>query len=143
MGEILLSRASSIVMRLIKNSDLQRRPGRPGCDRSPRIGSPSGLRQQDTHDSELVSSYVAEIMYNLIPSKSSNPLVQEIREELDSEFQARLSFRYRPEYGTLDVATRGRALNEKQKNHVIKRLWQLTWNRINVILTHEECCFQD
>ena len=131
-------------MRLIKNSDIQRpKPGSPGRDRSPRIGSQPGLRQKDKHNSELVSSYVAEIMYNLIPSKSSNPLVQEIREELNSEFQARLSFSYKPEYGTLDVATRGRALNEEQKKHVIKRLWQLTWNRINVILRSEKCCFQD
>jgi len=128
------------MLQLIKTIDHKpAQPQRQGpCGRAPQGGLLSTL-----DGSLLTWDYVSEIVCNLIPAGSSNPVVRDILEELDSEFQASLSFRYRPEQETLDVTSSDRALNQVKKTHIVKRLWQLTHFKINAILATRTCWVQD
>jgi hypothetical protein len=109
----------------------------------PCCSSQRGRRVSNVAGSRRAREYVREIVCNLIPARSSNPVVRDILEELDSEFQTRLSFRYRPEQETLDVASRDSVLSQAKKAYIVDRLWQLTHMKINAILEQRTCWAQD
>lgn len=131
------------MMRLIKNTTIHAESRPPVCNGPQEAQHQPFALAQSHSEIERAKSYVSEIMFTLIPIKSSHPLVREIHEELNQEFQSRLSFRYEPGHEALEVTARNRVLDQEQKNNIIKRLWQLTWAKINVMIHVHHGCFQD
>lgn len=86
----------------------------------------------------MVERVAREIFENLIVAGSENPVVDEIRNELDSLFGERFVFRYPPT--TLDVQVlkeRGGQLVEvspEDKGEILDRLWDITIARVDATM---------
>jgi hypothetical protein len=84
---------------------------------------------------ELVDKVTNEIMENLIIAGSQNPMVTEIMEQLELEFQERFMLEY-PLDGDDVVVLRENegALDElppQEKRVVLKRLWEITREKVD------------
>ncbi len=84
---------------------------------------------------ELVDRVANEIMENLIVSGSESPVVTEIMEQLELEFQDRFVLEY-PLDGDDVVVLRGsdggaEELSLSEKRVVLKRLWEITREKVD------------
>jgi hypothetical protein len=84
---------------------------------------------------ELVDKVTNEIMENLIIAGSQNPMVTEIMEQLELEFQERFMLEY-PLDGDDVVVLRETAgapdeLDPQEKRMVLKRLWEITREKVD------------
>jgi len=104
------------------------------------------MRQADMADSVsispeakrrlLVERIAREIVDNLVGSKSTNPVVQEIRRTLEEEFGPGLVFRYPPDGDELEILRKDangtpRAITNGEKDRFMQRLWQVTYHKVD------------
>jgi hypothetical protein len=84
----------------------------------------------------LVERIAREIVDNLVGSKSTNPVVQEIRRTLEEEFGPGLVFRYPPDGDELEILRKDangtpRAITNGEKDRFMQRLWQVTYHKVD------------
>lgn len=88
--------------------------------------SSQGKREQ------LVENISREIMDNLINSKTENPVVSEIKQELEQEFNTSFLFQFIPkENRTIVRKGNGEQVGELERNQIMDRLWELTRKKVN------------
>ena len=81
---------------------------------------------------QLVENISREIMDNLIASKTDNPVVSEIKQELEREFNSSFLFYFIPkENRTIIRNSNGEQVSEEERMQIMDRLWELTWNKVN------------
>jgi hypothetical protein len=84
---------------------------------------------------ELVDRVTNEIMENLIVSGSQSPVVTEIMERLELEFQDRFVLEYPLEGDDVIVLRESESgpeeLNQAEKRMVLKRLWEITRTKVD------------
>ncbi|SDB44819.1 hypothetical protein SAMN05660653_02156 [Desulfonatronum thiosulfatophilum] len=90
---------------------------------------------QDGRRKQLVEKIAAEIMDSLMVSGSSNPVVLEIKEELEREFGFGMEFRYLPLEPELQILRKeGEELTEvvgEEKQTILQRFWRITLAKVN------------
>jgi len=88
--------------------------------------SSQGKREQ------LVENISKEIMDNLITSKTDNPVVAEIKQELEQEFNTSFLFEFMPKENRTIVRNSNREqLSEMERIQVMDKLWELTKRKVN------------
>jgi len=88
--------------------------------------SSQGKREQ------LVENISKEIMDNLINSKTENPVVEEIKQELEQEFNTSFLFEFSPKENRTIVRNSNREqVSELERTQVMDRLWELTRRKVN------------
>ena len=88
--------------------------------------SSQGKREQ------LVENISKEIMDNLITSKTDNPVVAEIKQELEQEFNTSFLFEFMPKEKRTIVRNSNREqLSEMERIQVMDKLWELTKRKVN------------
>jgi len=84
---------------------------------------------------QLVEKVAGEIVDNLIGSDSSNPVVNDIKQQLTKEFGQDLVFRYPSDGGGLQILKKtdqGVAeLTNGEKDAFMRRLWEVSLSRVN------------
>lgn len=85
---------------------------------------------------ELVHKVAAEIVESLIVTGSENPVVEDIKRELEHEFKTRLFFAYPPEEQDLQIfrVASGKdpvEVTGQDRTHILERLWHLTLAKID------------
>ncbi|PIE68989.1 MAG: hypothetical protein CSA21_04755 [Deltaproteobacteria bacterium] len=85
------------------------------------------------HD-QLVEQISREIIDNLIASGSTNPVVGEIREQLNQEFPDRLLFSYGIPDNELNIVhiegTASTTLSPEERDKVMVRIWEITREKV-------------
>ena len=84
---------------------------------------------------QLVERVAREIIDNLITSGSNNPIVQEIKSELEKEFDQKFIFQYPPSGEEMQILKQGTQglveLKPEEKNTVLHKLWEITLHKVN------------
>lgn len=85
---------------------------------------------------ELVQRVTAEIVENLIVAGSENPVVADIKAQLDEEYGADLIFAYPPEEQDLQIFVldeQGQAVElvGEQKADLLRRLWEVALEKVD------------
>ena len=86
----------------------------------------------------MVEHVARELLENLLFTGSDNPVVQEVRQELDHRLNGRFSFRYPP--GEVDVriirdSPEGpRELNDEERREVLTELWDITLAKVDATM---------
>ncbi len=81
---------------------------------------------------QLVENISREIMDNLISSKTQNPVVAEIKQELEQEFNSSFLFQFMPkENRTIVRNSNGQEVSEEERQQIMEKLWQLTRKKVN------------
>jgi len=89
------------------------------------------LSSQGKRD-KLVENISKEIMDNLITSKTNNPVVTEIKQELEQEFNTSFLFQFIPkENRTIVRNSNGEQVSEEERARIMDRLWDLTRKKVN------------
>jgi len=85
----------------------------------------------------MVQQVATEVIENLLPSKSNHPIVKEIMQELEKEFQEKFTFKVEPDSGDhrlqLNVYQKDSLLKlpPARAKQVLQRLWEITINKID------------
>ncbi|HCO11922.1 MAG TPA: hypothetical protein DIT19_01670 [Desulfonauticus sp.] len=92
--------------------------------------SPEAKRRQ------MVEKISREIIENLLTSESENPIVLEIKADLEKEVGMPLIFKYPPPNGDdlhiLKKTAKGlEELTPQEKEQILQKLWQITINKVN------------
>ena len=121
---------------------------RPGAE--PAAGASALARQADEETAvndeapaevrrRLMVEHVArELLENLLFTGSDNPVVQEVRQELDQRLQGHFSFWYPP--GEVDVRIARedpegpRELNDEERRQVLTELWDITLAKVDATM---------
>ncbi|WP_457570530.1 DVU0524 family FlgM-associated protein [Desulfovulcanus sp.] len=84
---------------------------------------------------QLVERVAREIIDNLITSGSNNPIVQEIKLELEKEFNQKFIFHYPPSGEEMQILKQGtqgpEELKAEEKDTVLHKLWEITLHKVN------------
>lgn len=85
---------------------------------------------------ELVHKVAAEIVESLIVTGSENPIVEDIKQELEQEFKTRFFFAYPPEEQDLQIfrimgAKEAVEVTGQERTRILERLWHLTLAKID------------
>ncbi|MFZ5811270.1 MAG: DVU0524 family FlgM-associated protein [Thermodesulfobacteriota bacterium] len=85
---------------------------------------------------ELVQRVTAEIVENLIVAGSENPVVADIKAQLDEEYGADLIFAYPPEEQDLQIFVldeQGQAVElvGEHKAELLRRLWEVALEKVD------------
>lgn len=96
----------------------------------------------------MVEHIARELLENLLFAGSENPVVEEVRQELDHELGGRYTYKYPP--GSFDVqiiregpvqngsqtdsAVERRELSPDEKNEVLERLWAITLAKVDATM---------
>ncbi|MBT8763795.1 hypothetical protein KFV02_07600 [Desulfohalobiaceae bacterium Ax17] len=98
-------------------------------------GGDSVTISQEAKRKQLVERVSREIIENLLTSDSNNPVVQEIKSELEKEFQQKLIFRYPPSGEEMQILKLGphgpEELKPEEKDAVLNKLWEITLVKVN------------
>ncbi len=90
---------------------------------------------KDSRRKQLVEKIAREIMESLMVSESANPVVEEIKKELQREFGFPMEFRYPPLATEIQILRKeGEELQEitgDEKRAVLEKLWRITLNTVN------------
>ncbi len=85
---------------------------------------------------ELIAKLSKEIVNNLLTAKKQPRLVKEIKQELEKEFDKKLLFEFNPKEKSIRVRREDKEeLDVIEQEKIIKRLWDLTYNKINSTLS--------
>lgn len=104
---------------------------RESMPQSPRSGDRVSLSQQGRRQ-QLVEDIAQEIIHNLLVSGSTNPMVQEVKAELESEVGKPLLFQFLPKENRLDVRKdNGERVSAEEEEHILQRLWDLTRQKVD------------
>lgn len=92
--------------------------------------SPEAKRRQ------MVEKVAREIIENLLTSESQNPIVLEIKADLEKEVGKKLIFKYPPPNGDdlhiLKKTTKGiEELTVEEKEHILQKLWEITIKKVD------------
>ncbi|RQD66622.1 MAG: hypothetical protein D5R98_02170 [Desulfonatronovibrio sp. MSAO_Bac4] len=83
----------------------------------------------------LVERVAREIIENLITSDSRNPMVEEIKKELNQELETELIFHYPPTGEEMKIFVGGedqpQELSQEQRDRILGKLWEMTLNKVN------------
>lgn len=104
---------------------------RESMPQRPRSGDRVSLSQQGRRQ-QLVEDIAQEIIHNLLVSGSTNPMVQEVKAELESEVGTSLLFQFLPKANRLDVRKEnGERVSAEEEEHILQRLWDLTRQKVD------------
>ena len=85
---------------------------------------------------ELISRLTKEVVNNLINAKNQPEIVQEIKQELEHEYGHKLFFKFDPKEKSLTVRREDkRQLSETEQEELIKKLWDITYKKLNSVLS--------
>lgn len=125
----------------------------PGFDPASNLGRPSprlscqlgegaaeldGETPAEARRRALVEHVARELLENLLFTGSENPVVQEVRRELDHRLNGRFSFWYPP--GEVDVrivreSPEGpRELSDEERREVLTELWDITLAKVDATM---------
>lgn len=83
----------------------------------------------------MVEKVAREIVDNLIGSGSSNPVVEEIKEQVNREFGSEMVFRYPANGDGLQILKKTDAgveeLTNGEKNKLMQRLWEVALHKVD------------
>ena len=83
----------------------------------------------------LVERVAHEVMENLLFSGSDNPIVQDVKAELEQETGEQFSFRFPAEDLSFQVYRETEAgpekVKEEERIHILDRLWSITLDKVN------------
>jgi hypothetical protein len=90
----------------------------------------------DAKRKQLVERIAREIVDNLLVAGSSNPVVQDIRKDLEEQVGLRLLFSYSPDKGELVVhKQQGPSGTEQatpeERDEILERLWTIALNKVD------------
>lgn len=84
---------------------------------------------------QLVEKVATEIMDSLMVSGSNNPVVLDIKKELQTEFGFEMEFRYLPMEPELQILRKdGEDLTEitgEEKTTILEQFWRITLTKVN------------
>ncbi|HDQ40719.1 MAG TPA: hypothetical protein ENN39_06780 [Desulfonatronum sp.] len=84
---------------------------------------------------QLVEKIAREIMESLMVSESSNPVVQDVKKELQDEFGFFMEFGYPPLATEIQILRKeGENLQEitgEEKRFMLEKLWRIILNKVN------------
>ncbi|SKA72847.1 DVU0524 family FlgM-associated protein [Desulfobaculum bizertense] len=87
---------------------------------------------------ELVEQISAEIVENLIPSDSQNPIVLEIMEDLEQEFKEKFELVYPPGEAGMHVYKESEVgfvpVPIRDRNQILRRLWEITQEKVDATM---------
>lgn len=90
---------------------------------------------QEARRRQLVEKIATEIMDSLMVSGSNNPVVQDIKKDLQREFGFEMEFRYLPLEPEMQILRRsGEELSEvsgEEKTAILERFWRITLDKVN------------
>ena len=84
----------------------------------------------------MVERVAREVMDDLLVIGSENPLVEEVRQELEMEFQANFTFYYPPLEDELQIfrmmgGEEPQEIQGEHKQRILGRLWEITLSKVN------------
>lgn len=83
----------------------------------------------------LVERIAREIIENLITSDSRNPMVEEIKNELNQDLETELIFHYPPTGEDMKIFIKGESqpqeLSQEQRDAILGKLWEMTLSKVN------------
>ncbi|MFO8031097.1 MAG: DVU0524 family FlgM-associated protein [Desulfohalobiaceae bacterium] len=93
----------------------------------------AGSRDQGISKRErLVQNISQEIVNNLLTSKSQNPVVQEIKTELELEFDTTFCFEFLPKENRVSIRKENQQEADLQEQEqILHRLWTITRNKVD------------
>ncbi len=104
---------------------------RESIPQRPKTGDTVSLSKQGKRQ-HLVEDITQEIIHNLLVSGSPNPMVQEVKAELESEIGKSLLFQFLPKENRLDVRKdNGERVTSEEEEHILQRLWDLTRKKVD------------
>lgn len=86
----------------------------------------------------MVEHVARELLDNLLFTGSDNPVVREVRQELNRTLHGEYSFRYPP--GEVDVrifreeADGSRELTSEERKHILAALWEITLAKVDATM---------
>ena len=86
----------------------------------------------------MVEHVARELLDNLLFTGSDNPVVREVRQELNRTLHGEYSFRYPP--GEVDVRIfreepdGSRELTSEERKHILAALWEITLAKVDVTM---------
>ena len=86
----------------------------------------------------MVEHVARELLDNLLFTGSDNPVVREVRQELNRTLQGEYSFRYPP--GEVDVRIfreepdGSRELTSEERKHILAALWEITLAKVDATM---------
>lgn len=90
---------------------------------------------QDVKRRQLVEKVSREIMENLMVSESVNPVVEEIKKNLQREFGFPMEFRYPPLATEIQILRKegeeAREITGEEKRAILEKLWRITLDTVN------------
>ncbi|WP_045223094.1 DVU0524 family FlgM-associated protein [Desulfonatronum thioautotrophicum] len=90
---------------------------------------------QEARRRQLVEKVATEIMDSLMVSGSNNPVVLDIKKDLQREFGFEMEFRYLPLEPELQILRKdGEELTEitgEEKTVILERFWRITLDKVN------------
>lgn len=90
---------------------------------------------QESKRRQLVEKIAREIMESLMVSESANPVVEEIKKEVQREFGFPMEFRYPPLATEIQILRAdGEDLQEitgEDKRAILEKLWRITLNTVS------------
>lgn len=92
--------------------------------------SMEGKRQQ------MAESITKEVVHNLLTSNTNNSFIKEIKADLEKEFATGLDFQFSPKENQIIVRKEnGEEIAKDTQKEIIDRLWEITSNKVQEILT--------
>jgi hypothetical protein len=83
----------------------------------------------------LVEKIAREIMESLMVSESANPVVQEIKKELQEEFGFPMEFGYPPLATEIQILRKQednlQEITGEDKRAILEKIWRITLNKVN------------
>ncbi|MDQ7033054.1 MAG: DVU0524 family FlgM-associated protein [Desulfonauticus sp.] len=85
---------------------------------------------------QLVEQISKEIIENFLTSETNNPIVLEIKSDLEKEMQKQLVFKYAPSNGEelyiLEKTDKDlKPVSREEKNQILQKLWELTIKKVD------------
>ncbi|MFP4392041.1 MAG: hypothetical protein ACOC43_04685 [Desulfohalobiaceae bacterium] len=95
-------------------------------------GQTEDLKQSSSKRERLVQNISQEIVNNLLTSKSQNPVVQEIKKELEQEFDTILCFEFLPKENRVYIRKDNQQeIDPQEQEQILHRLWEITRNKVD------------
>jgi predicted DNA binding CopG/RHH family protein len=80
----------------------------------------------------LVQNISQEIVNNLLTSQSQNPVVQEIKKELELEFDTTFCFEFLPKENRVSIRKDNQQeTDSREQEQILHRLWTITKHKVD------------
>jgi len=95
----------------------------------------TNLISNEDRRKQMVEKVAAEVIENLLTSKSDNPMVKEIKKKMEEKLQSRLVFFYPPNGDEMQILKGdpkdSTQLTEKEREKLMHILWETTIKTVN------------